>query len=172
MNVTTLLFYEFEALAALSAIALLFMRNVFHGTLLLIVCLLSIAGVYIFLNAEFIAVTQILIYAGGILVLIIFGVMLTSKFSGKPLVVKNKHWLPGIVVGFFFFTLLAKLFSETKFYTNDQLQQESTFTPINQMGILLMSDYVLPFEVAGLLLLVALISAAVIASSFNSIKKQ
>lgn len=172
MNVNTILFYGFEVLAAVSAIALLFIRNVFYGTLLLIVCLLSIAGVYIFLNAEFIAATQILIYAGGILVLIIFGVMLTSKFSGKPLVVENKHWLPGIVVGLFFFTLLAKLFSETKFYANDQLQQESTFTPINQMGILLMSDYVLPFEVAGLLLLVALVSAAVIASSFNSIKKQ
>ncbi len=171
MNVNTILFYGFEVIAALSAIALLFMRNVFYGTLLLIVCLLSIAGVYIFLNAEFIAVTQILIYAGGILVLIIFGVMLTSKFSGKPLVVENKHWLPGIVVGFFFFALLAKLFSETHFYTSDQLSKESTYTPINQMGILLMSDYVLPFEVAGLLLLVALISAAVIASSFNSIKK-
>jgi NADH:ubiquinone oxidoreductase subunit 6 (subunit J) len=172
MNVNTILFYGFEVLAALSAITLLFIRNVFYGTLLLIVCLLSIAGVYIFLNAEFIAVTQILIYAGGILVLIIFGVMLTSKFSGKPLVVENKHWLPGIVVGFFFFALLSKLFSETHFYSNDQLQQESTFTPINKIGVLLMSDYVLPFEVAGLLLLVALISAAVIASSFNSIKKQ
>jgi NADH-quinone oxidoreductase subunit J len=172
MNVNAILFYGFEVLAALSAIALLFIRNVFYATLLLIVCLLSIAGIYIFLTAEFIAVTQILIYAGGILVLIIFGVMLTSKFSGKPLVVENKHWLPGIVVGTFFFTLLANLFSETHFYTNDQFQQESAFTHINQIGILLMSDYVLPFEVAGLLLLVALISAAVIASSFNSAKKQ
>lgn len=172
MNVNTLVFYGFEILAALSAITLLFMRNVFYGTLLLIVCLLSLAGVYIFLNAEFIAVTQILIYAGGILVLIIFGVMLTSKFSGKPLVVENKHWLPGIVVGIFFFTLLSKLFSETHFYTSDQLARESNYIPLNQIGILLMSDYVLPFEVAGLLLLVALVSAAVIASSFNSIKKQ
>jgi NADH-quinone oxidoreductase subunit J len=172
MNVNTILFYGFEVLAALSAIAILFIRNVFYGTLLLIVSLLSIAGIYIFLNAEFIAVTQILIYAGGILVLIIFGVMLTSKFSGKPLVVKNKHWLPGVVVGTFFFTLLTKLFSETHFYENAQPHSESTYTPINQIGILVMSDYVLPFEVAGILLLVALIGAAVIASSFNSIKKQ
>ena len=172
MNANILIFYGFQVMAALSAIALLFIRNVFYGTLLLIVCLLSLAGVYIFLNAEFIAVTQILIYAGGILVLIIFGVMLTSKFSGKPLVVENKHWLPGIVVGAFFFGLLTKLFPESHFYTNDQLLRESTYTPINQIGILLMSDYVLPFEVAGLLLLIALISAAVIASSFNSDKKR
>lgn len=171
MSIQSVIFYAFEVIAALSAVLILFTRNVFYGTLLLITCLLSIAGLYIFFNAEFLAVAQILIYAGGVLVLIIFGVMLTSKFSGKSLMVTNKHWVPGILVGTFFFGLLIKLFGDTSFHVDSTVQAESTSTSINQIGILLMSDYVLPFEVAGILLLVALIGSAVVVSSFNSIKK-
>ena len=171
MNVQSVIFYAFEVIAALSVILILFTRNVFYGTLLLITCLLSIAGLYIFLNAEFLAVAQILIYAGGVLVLIIFGVMLTSKFAGKSLMVANKHWLPGIFVGIFFFSLLTKFFGETPFHVDSSVPPESTYTSINQIGILLMSDYVLPFEVAGIVLLVALIGSAVVVSSFNITKK-
>jgi NADH:ubiquinone oxidoreductase subunit 6 (subunit J) len=171
MKAHSVIFYAFEVTAALSAILILFTRNVFYGTLLLITCLLSIAGLFILLNAEFLAVAQILIYAGGVLVLIIFGVMLTSKFAGKSLMVTNKHWLPGIFAGIFFFGLLTKLYGDTSFQVDSSVPPESTHTAINQIGILLMSDYVLPFEVAGIVLLVALIGSAVVVSSFNSIKK-
>src|SRR6188768_2149670 len=94
-----LLFYSLEVLAFASALCILFTKNVFYAALLLIICLLSIAGIYIMANAEFLAVTQILIYAGGVLVLIIFGVMLTTRISGKPLVVKNDNWFAGSLVG-------------------------------------------------------------------------
>lgn len=171
MNVQSVIFYAFEAIAALTAILILFTRNVFYGTLLLITCLLSIAGLFIFLNAEFLAVAQILIYAGGVLVLIIFGVMLTSRFSGKSLIVTNKHWIPGIFGGIFFLGILTKLFGDTSFHVDSSVPQESTYTSINRIGILLMSDYVLPFEIAGIMLLVALIGSAVVVSSFNLTKK-
>ena len=85
MNIAQFMFYFFEAFAAISAIALIFIKNVFYGALLLIICLLCLAGIYIMAFAEFIAVTQILVYAGGILVVIIFGIMLTTKISGN-------HW--------------------------------------------------------------------------------
>lgn len=171
MSIHTIIFYILEFLAAVSALSILFTKNVFYGTLLLIACLLSVAGIYILTNAEFIAVTQILIYAGGVLVLIIFGVMLTSRISGKPLVVKNQNWFAGSLVGSSFFILLFRLFLETDFYTSNQVAKESNYNAINQIGILIMTDYVLPFEVAGILLLVALIGAVVVASSFQSIKK-
>jgi NADH:ubiquinone oxidoreductase subunit 6 (subunit J) len=171
MSIHSFIFYSLEFLAAVSAICILFTKNVFYGALLLIVCLLSVAGIYILTNAEFIAVTQILIYAGGVLVLIIFGVMLTSKISGKPLIVNNQNWFAGSLVGLSFLILLFKLFYETNFYTSHQVAKESNYHAINQIGILTMTDYVLPFEVAGILLLVALIGAAVVASSFHSIKK-
>ncbi|MFZ2906813.1 MAG: NADH-quinone oxidoreductase subunit J [Cyclobacteriaceae bacterium] len=171
MTAHTVIFYFLETLAAVSAIGILFTRNVFYGALMLITCLLAIAGIFIFLNAEFIAVTQILIYAGGIVVLIIFGVMLTSKISGKPLVVKNQNWLSGIAAGLFFFGLLLKLFSEATFATTNQTVT-SQYTFINHIGILLMTDYMFAFEVAGILLLIALIGAAVVASAFQSTKKE
>jgi NADH-quinone oxidoreductase subunit J len=171
MSLLSFIFYALEFLAAAAAIGILFTKNVFYGALLLIVCLLSIAGIYILTNAEFIAVTQILIYAGGVLVLIIFGVMLTSRISGKPLVVKNQNWFAGSLVGLSFLILLLKLFYETGFYNSNQVVKDSGYNTINQIGILMMTDYMLPFEVAGVLLLVALIGAAVVVSSFNSIKK-
>ncbi|HEU5292027.1 MAG TPA: NADH-quinone oxidoreductase subunit J [Cyclobacteriaceae bacterium] len=171
MSAITFIFYAFEILAAISAVAILFVKNVFYGALLLIVCLLSIAGIYVISNAEFIAVTQILIYAGGVLVLIIFGVMLTTRISGKPLVVKNDHWLAGILVGLSFLTGLMVLFSSVSFYSNNQTPTDLHYTKLNKIGILLMTDYVFPFEVAGVLLLAALLGAAVVASSFNSTKK-
>jgi NADH:ubiquinone oxidoreductase subunit 6 (subunit J) len=170
MNAHAIIFYFLETLAAVSAIGILFTRNVFYGALLLITCLLAIAGLFIFLNAEFIAVTQILIYAGGVVVLIIFGVMLTAKISGKPLVVKNQNWLPAVAAGLFFFGLLLKLFSEATFASNSHTVT-SQYTFINQIGILLMTDYMFAFEVAGILLLIALIGAAVVASTFQPSKK-
>jgi len=167
MSVINIILYAFELLAGTAALSILFVRNVFHAALLLVVCLISLAGVYVLYNAEFIAVTQILIYAGGVLVLIIFAVMLTSRITGKPLIVKSQYVLPasvlcaGIAVG------LALLFSRQSFYSLAGQPEATTHNSINKIGIALMSDFVLPFELAGVLLLVVLIGAAVTASSYN-----
>jgi NADH:ubiquinone oxidoreductase subunit 6 (subunit J) len=171
MSVASIAFYGFCFLAALSAAGILFTKNVFYGALLLIVTLLSLAAIYILASAEFVAVTQILIYAGGVLVLIIFGVMLTSKISGKSLMIQDQYMFRGLFIGLTFFSILCVLISQTKFFINPSNAENTKYNSINQIGILLMSDYVLPFEIAGILLLIALIGAAVIASSFNTIKK-
>ena len=171
MSMLSFTFYAFVLLAAISAVAILFVKNVFYGALLLILCLLSIAAIYVIANAEFIAVTQILIYAGGVLVLIIFGVMLTTRISGKPLVVKNHNWIAGVLVGLSIFTGLTVMFYNTVFYSNNLTSADQHFTSINKIGILLMTDYVHAFEITGVLLLIALLGAAVTASSFSSSKK-
>jgi NADH:ubiquinone oxidoreductase subunit 6 (subunit J) len=171
MSILSFAFYAFEFLAAVSAVAILFVKNVFYGALLLILCLLSIAGIYVIANAEFIAVTQILIYAGGVLVLIIFGVMLTTRISGKPLVVKNHNWIPGALIGLSFMIGLMILYSDAALYSNNETPSQEQYTVINKIGILMMTDYVFPFEVAGILLLVALVGAAVVASSLSPTKK-
>lgn len=170
MSGFSIMLYLLEAVAALAALGILLVRNVFHAALLLIVCLLALAGIFILYHAEFIAVTQILIYAGGVLVLITFGVMLTSRITGKPLAVKNQYVLSASLISLFFAALLILLFSRQDFYQSESgkfLAQN----PIPQIGISLMSDYVLVFEVTGILLLVTLLGAAVAATSFNT-KKQ
>jgi NADH-quinone oxidoreductase subunit J len=168
MNLTSILFYTFEALAALSSIALMFARNVFHGALLLITCLLALAGIYIIAFAEFIAVTQILVYAGGILVVIIFGIMLTTKLAGKPLMIEHAFGFSGILAGTLFFGLLVF------FIWKESFPYETSTSPavreIKSIGVGLMTEFMLPFEVAGLLLLVALIGAAIIASTVKAKK--
>ncbi|MFN8336597.1 MAG: NADH-quinone oxidoreductase subunit J [Cyclobacteriaceae bacterium] len=164
MNLTEVALYAFEILAGAAALAILFVRNVFHAALLLIVCLTSLAGVFVIYNAEFIAVTQILVYAGGVLVLIIFGVMLSSRITGKPLLVSNQYLLPASLIGILSAMIFIKLFMQQHFYQHPGAIPGNR---ISQTGITLMSDYVLPFEIAGILLLIALLGAAVIASSFN-----
>lgn len=170
MSLSFFMFYFFEAIAALSAIALIFIRNVFYGALLLIICLLALAGIYVLAFAEFIAVTQILVYAGGILVVIIFGIMLTTKISGKPLVVEHGYGFSGALAGISFFVLFVYFLSKESFLVIPSPIAQTNFNSINTIGIGLMSDFVLPFEVAGVLLLVALIGAAVMASSTKSKK--
>lgn len=162
MSLASIIFYFFEVVAALAAIGILLVRNVFYAALLLLVTLLCIAGIYVLSFAEFIAVTQILVYAGGILVVIIFGIMLTSRIAGKPLMVSNKYWFIALLAGGFFFVLLVNLFFKQTFASTAGMHAPaSTLQPI---GVSLMSDFVLPFEVAGILLLVALIGAAITAS--------
>jgi len=162
MNIASTIFYFLEAVAALAAIGILFVRNVFYAALLLLVTLLCVAGIYVLSFAEFIAVTQILVYAGGILVLIIFGIMLTSRISGRPLMVSNKYWFIALPAGGFFFVLLTKLLLKQSYASSDPVSAPRN--TIQQVGVSLMSDFILPFEVAGILLLVALIGAAITAS--------
>ena len=162
------IFYFFEAVVALSAISLIFIRNVFYGALLLIICLLGVAGIFVLAFAEFIAVTQILVYAGGILVVILFGIMLTTKISGKPLVVEHDNKFSGALAGFSFFTLLIYSLSKESFVVEPSRMNQENYNNLQVMGIGLMSDFVLPFEIAGVLLLVALIGASVVASSVKS----
>lgn len=164
MNATASLFYFFEALAALSALGVLLARNIFYSALLVITCLLSLAGIYILAFAEFIAVTQILIYAGGILVVIIFGIMLTSRISGKPMEVTHGNRIAGLFIFISVFVFFAINFSTLQI-THAPLTTGSAVTPV---GMSLMTEFLLPFEAAGVLLLIALIGASITATSTNS----
>jgi NADH-quinone oxidoreductase subunit J len=119
--------------------------------------------------AEFLAVTQILIYAGGVVVVILFGIMLTSKTSGTALTVKNTNVFSAALLGCLLIYLLIRLL--TKDFSNAQTEPLD-FNSIRETGINLMTSHLLAFEVAAILLLVTLIGAAVISSgNKNSIVK-
>ncbi|MCI0750235.1 MAG: NADH-quinone oxidoreductase subunit J [Flammeovirgaceae bacterium] len=167
MNLLFIIFYAFCVLAVFSALGILLTKNLLHAALFLLVCLVSLSGVYIFSMAEWLAVTQLLIYAAGIVVLIVFGIMLTNSTSGKPLQVSNARWMVGLLLGAGFCFLLVKTSNEINIVTP---HANPTNALMQQTGKNLMSDFALPFEVAGLLLLLALVGAAVISSS--PIKKE
>ena len=164
MSIYNAILYTFTILAAASALALAFSKNVFYSAMYVIVCLLALAGIYVLSFAEFIAVTQILVYAGGVLVIIVFGIMLTAKLSNKPLEVTHGNIFSGLVLSVPVFLLLVYAMYSAPMGTALSDPNEKNPQAIQRIGISLMSEYVLAFEIAGLLLLVALIGAAVIAA--------
>jgi NADH:ubiquinone oxidoreductase subunit 6 (subunit J) len=157
-----IIFYMLIFIAGVSAVLLLIIKNVFKGALLLLVCLLAIAGIYVLSFAEFVAVTQILIYAGGIMVVIIFGIMLTSKIAGKPLEAGSSNIFSACLAGLLLFGVLIYLFRN--FLSTSSPDFLYTGNQVENIGISLMTIHSFPFELSGVLLLVSLIGAAVITS--------
>lgn len=163
MTIIDILFYLFAGLATLSAAVVLLSRNILYAAFALVITFLTVAGIYVLAGAEFVAITQIMIYVGGIVVLLIFGVMLTNKISGKALITEahNKFWAM-IICGGLFVLLIYGIF-RINFTLLKSVGGVAGLNNVKQLGIGLMSDYILPFEVAAVLLLIALIGAATIA---------
>ena len=156
---TAIAFYVLAALTTISAIMVVSLRNIFHSVLFLVLSFAGIAGIYITLNAEFVAAIQVLIYAGAIAVLMLFAMMLTSNAmtEGNP----SGHLNPSaILAAFLFFVTLAYVALVTPWKDGAEVPAEIS---INGIADLLFNVYVLPFEIASILLLVAMIGAIVLA---------
>lgn len=152
-----LLFLFLTVLIISSAINVVVSSQLIYSAVSLLFTLFGVAGLYVFLYADFMAAAQVIIYVGGILVLIIFGVMLTNKIDTPNIVSSSSNQ----VVGFFasFFLLLIQLAVIFKTDWKEGLVQESEST-VEIIGNLLLQDYLLAFEVVSILLLAALIGAA------------
>jgi NADH:ubiquinone oxidoreductase subunit 6 (subunit J) len=169
MSLTEIFFYVFAALTLAGALGIVFTKNILYAAFSLLLTFLGVAALYVLAGADLLAVVQIMIYVGGVLVLMIFGVMLTSKATDKylPSPIHNRiaGTLAGLALfGLFITAILKANFSALPWITqsaqNSQTVNESTVAGI---GIGLMTDFVLPFEIAGILLMVALLGAAYIA---------
>lgn len=156
--------YAFCVLAvvgSLSAVAVVTARNVVHAALYLVVSLLTVAGVYLLLGAEFVAWVQILIYVGAIVILFLFGLMLTKAPIGRDTLDNQQRWL-GALVGVGVFAGLVFLIQEA--FPVQDAQAFETFQGTTEMvGESIFRTYVLPFEAVSFLLLAALIGAIVLA---------
>ena len=160
---TPFFFYFLSAAAIVSAIAVITRRNAVHSALALIVTLLSVAGLYLMLYAPFVAGVQIILYAGGIMVLFLFVIMLVSIEKASREDQFNKQWPVGVAATL----VLAALFTvvywrgQSIFPTRPAVLPETLNTQM--IGLALYGPYLLPFEVATLLLLVAIVGAVVMA---------
>lgn len=169
MPIPQLLFYLFSTLVVVSALMVLFTRNVLYAAFSLIFTFLGIAAIYVLAGADFIAITQIIVYIGGILVLMIFGVMLTNKVEGKAVSTRSHNLFGGLLAGVGMLSVLLLVIFSVNFRELDwiayAMEQEApaASSVVQPIGQLMLSAYVLPFELAGLLLLVALIGAAFVA---------
>jgi NADH-quinone oxidoreductase subunit J len=161
MDPSTIIFYIFAAITILGGAIVVFARRILYAAFALLLTFFGVAGLYVFLSADFLAATQVLIYVGGILVLLLFGVMLTQKISDvKQATVQRVQFVPGLIAAALVLLLLLSVVFRTTWPSALPKDLPGTTKTI---GALLMTDYLLPFEVASILLLVALLGAAFIA---------
>jgi NADH-quinone oxidoreductase subunit J len=162
----TSLFYLFGAIALLAAINVVAQKKVFYSALSLIVCLCAVAALYMILESPFIAAVQIIVYAGAIMVLFVFVIMLLDPFSAAVLRDKRKSLkylaiLLGVVV-------LAAIYPIIKSYNLAQTPRDidamgGGVDSVRRLGQVLFNVYLLPFELTSVLILVAIIGVVVLA---------
>jgi NADH-quinone oxidoreductase subunit J len=156
--------YAFVVLAvvgSIAAIAVVTARNVVHAALYLVVTLLAVGGVYLLLGAEFLGWVQILIYVGAIVILFLFGLMLTKAPIGRDDLNNQLQWM-AIPVAALVFAGLVFLIQDA-FPVKEAVATESFQATTGLIGDAIFRRYVLPFEAVSFLLLAALIGAIVLA---------
>ncbi len=160
MSFSTLLFYAFAFLTVGSAAVVVFANRLIYAVFALLFTLFGVAGIYVFLGADFLAGAQVLIYVGGILILLLFGVMLTNRIYDMRILAERVQFIPSLIVIGAVFALLVLVILRTAWPLVPDTGEAPTTALI---GSELMTRYLLPFEVAGMLLLAALLGASMLA---------
>jgi NADH-quinone oxidoreductase subunit J len=159
MTPEAVVFFLLAGLTVCSAAVVVLARSLIYSAFALLFTFMGVAGIYFSLGADFLAATQILIYVGGILILLLFGVMLTHKLYDLDLKSEREQFAPSLIVAAGIFALLVFTAVRTQWATGPGRAPAATTADI---GRLFLSDYVLPFEAASILLLIALMGAALI----------
>lgn len=159
MDVSTAVFYLIALITVVSAGMVALSRNIIYSAFSLLGTFMGVAGLYVFLGADFVAAVQLLIYVGGILVLILFAVMLTHRITDVEITNRAAGRIPALlVVGVLVYLLIATV-KETSWMKAKQILFSATTAGI---GDSFLYEYLLPFELASLVLLGAMIGAVVI----------
>ena len=152
-------FWVLAVMSVGTALAVIFARDIFHAALFLILCFFAVAGIYVTLNADFLAAVQVLVYIGAVSVLLIFGIMLTREAKrGSP---AGKLRIPALIVAF---VLLGVMIGSILSFEWQPAAGMDEMVRTQDIAGLLFSEngYVLTFEIAGLMLLAAIIGAIVL----------
>jgi NADH-quinone oxidoreductase subunit J len=155
-----LAFYLFAALTVGSALFAATAKNIVHAAFSLMATFFGVAGIYAVLGSDFLAVTQVIVYVGGILILIVFGVLLTDRVPEEYRVVKPRNYLPALVAASLVFVALAGAAMSAKWPRLVSGELPAATGTVTQIGRSLLTDYLVPFEFASILLLVVLVGAA------------
>ena len=161
---TEFLFWFIALFTIASALMVVLNNQLLYSAIALLFALFGVAGLYIYLWADFISGVQLLVYIGGINVLIIFGIMLTNRIASVRLSQTNLQQGVGGVFAFWVFIILSLVISKTSWYQMTSAEPSST---VREVGTLLMTKYLLPIEAASILLLGALIGAAILSREAN-----
>lgn len=162
MSVSEILFYFLSVLAIGSAILVVVSKNPVHSVLWLIVTFFAISGHYILMNAQFIGIVNLIVYAGAIMVLFLFVIMLMNlNAESEP---KKNKWLrlAGVVAGGCLMLVLVAALKNAEIKGREATFTQGEIGLINNLGEALFTTYVVPFEIASILFLSAMVGAVVI----------
>jgi NADH-quinone oxidoreductase subunit J len=145
-----------------SALMVIFAKHIIHSALYLALALLCVATYFILLKAEYLAVVQIMVYVGAVVVMILFSLMLTRTRIGETTNIASRHlWTAGAVSALLLWALGIIIYMTRKGFTWSSSDKIPVLS-VKDLGSILFSKYVLPFEIISLLILGALIGAAVL----------
>jgi len=160
---TPFFFYFLSALALISGVFVITQKNPVHSAIALISTLLALAGLYLMLYAPFVAGVQIILYAGGIMVLFLFVIMLVNIEKAQRETQFNKQWIAGVLASTILGVLFVLIFARGRTAFPEHVVQMQEHGNTQQIVLWLYGTYMLPFEIASLLLLVAIVGAVVMA---------
>jgi NADH-quinone oxidoreductase subunit J len=159
MELSTIIFFMVAAVTVLSAAMVAFSHNIIYSAFSLLGTFAGVAGLYVFLGADFVAGVQVLIYVGGILIIVLFAVMLTHRITDVEITNRSVGRFPSLALIAMLLFFLIQSLRETSWLRAKEVSYAPTTATI---GDLFLQDYLLPFELASMVLLIALIGAATI----------
>jgi NADH-quinone oxidoreductase subunit J len=160
MTIEHLLFAVFAALALAGAVSLILQRHPIHSALSLIVVMVSLAGLYLLLGAEFVAAVQIIVYAGAIMVLFVFVIMLLNAGAEERTNLSRLARIAGVPLSLTLTAVLAVIVTKAVRVVEARPLPP---TATRKLAMLLFTDYVFPFELTSFLILIAILGAIVLA---------
>lgn len=158
-----IVFYLFAATMVGSALAILITRNIVRSAIWLLATLGSAAGLYLLLSANYVAAIQLIVYAGGVLVLIVFGVMLTAKSPFLRFEPTAREIAIGVIVGVVLFAGLLTAMLKGPWPAVPEASPSADVATVSSIGNELLTTYLVPFELVSVLLLAVMIGAAYLA---------
>jgi NADH-quinone oxidoreductase subunit J len=162
MSIFLILFCVLAAITIATAFLTVFSRNPIHSGIYLIICMLSIAGHYLLLNAQFLAIVHLIVYSGAVMVLFIHTLMLMN-LNKEDEVHKPRITRLGAIVSFCLICLvLIAIFINSKPIVGEYIATGEDFQSIKVLGKILLNEYMVPFEFASILLLVAMIGTVLL----------
>ena len=162
MTMSHVVFIVLSAVALIGAVGVVTTRNLFRSALFLVLSFVGVAGLYVLLEAEILAMIQLLVYVGAISILIIFAIMLSRRMMSPEFKIQNEQWLWALAAAVPLFAILAWILAKVAWPTAQSAVPEDAISLLGQ-ALVSPDQYVLVFEAASVLLLVALVGAVVIA---------
>ena len=157
------IFYFLAFLTLLSAMMVILSKNPIHSVLYLILAFFCLSGHYVLLNAQFVAVVNIIVYAGAIMVLFLFVIMFLNMRDDDEDTKTNLTKIAATIVGGTLGVIMVAVFRKSQIGTYNPYSFDSQVGMIENLGQVLYSDYMLPFELASILFLVAMVGAVMLA---------